>query len=248
MPQRHRHLRRPRRAVSASTSYNDKSEMALAARADARRRRRLRRLRREGRRALRAAARTPWPSPRRSAIPRTTGSRRRRARSRSTRWRWRPSPIPTGWAPFRRSRPGSCRSSRRRAYPLMLCSPSRGRARIRSTATSRVLARIDPRRRLDAPDDAGGARHRRRRHGARVQRPRRDRCCRSRSPSASRRAWCRSRRAPGSRPDGEGTDTRGCANVLTDDRSAPCGATTYNTNLVEIAPVRVGGRRLDAVD
>jgi len=36
-------------------------------------------------------------------------------------------------------------------------------------------------------------------------------------------------------PDGEGADTRGCANVLTDDRSAPCGATTYNTNQVEIA-------------
>ena len=49
-------------------------------------------------------------------------------------------------------------------------------------------------------------------------------------------------------PDAEGADIRGCANVLTDDRSASCGATTYNTNQVEIAPVRVGGRRLDAVD
>ena len=36
-------------------------------------------------------------------------------------------------------------------------------------------------------------------------------------------------------PDGNGTDTRGCANVLTDDRSAPCGATTYNTNQVDVA-------------
>ncbi len=37
-------------------------------------------------------------------------------------------------------------------------------------------------------------------------------------------------------PTGEGgSDTTGCANSLTDDRSAPCGATTYNTNLVEIA-------------
>jgi anaerobic dimethyl sulfoxide reductase subunit A len=35
-------------------------------------------------------------------------------------------------------------------------------------------------------------------------------------------------------PDGAGTDTTGCANALTNDRSAPCGATTYNTNLVEI--------------
>jgi anaerobic dimethyl sulfoxide reductase subunit A len=35
-------------------------------------------------------------------------------------------------------------------------------------------------------------------------------------------------------PDGRGTDTSGCANALTADRSAPCGATTYNTNLVEV--------------
>ncbi|HEY4167986.1 MAG TPA: molybdopterin-dependent oxidoreductase [Reyranella sp.] len=35
-------------------------------------------------------------------------------------------------------------------------------------------------------------------------------------------------------PDGAGTDMTGCANALTNDRSAPCGATTYNTNLVEI--------------
>ena len=35
-------------------------------------------------------------------------------------------------------------------------------------------------------------------------------------------------------PDADGTDTSGCANVLADDRSAPCGATTYNTNLVEV--------------
>jgi anaerobic dimethyl sulfoxide reductase subunit A len=42
-------------------------------------------------------------------------------------------------------------------------------------------------------------------------------------------------------PDAEGTDRRGCANVLTDDRSAPCGATTYNTNRVDIAPAMGGG-------
>jgi anaerobic dimethyl sulfoxide reductase subunit A len=36
-------------------------------------------------------------------------------------------------------------------------------------------------------------------------------------------------------PRQDGTDTQGCANVLSDDRAAPCGATTYNTNQVEVA-------------
>ena len=35
-------------------------------------------------------------------------------------------------------------------------------------------------------------------------------------------------------PDATGTDKKGCANVLTLDRSAPSGATTYNTNQVEV--------------
>ena len=35
-------------------------------------------------------------------------------------------------------------------------------------------------------------------------------------------------------PDADSTDSRGCANALAEDRSAPCGATTYNTNLVEV--------------
>jgi anaerobic dimethyl sulfoxide reductase subunit A len=37
-------------------------------------------------------------------------------------------------------------------------------------------------------------------------------------------------------PDERGEDRRGCANVLTDDRAAPCGATTYNTCLVQVEP------------
>jgi hypothetical protein len=32
-----------------------------------------------------------------------------------------------------------------------------------------------------------------------------------------------------------GVDARGSANLLTEDRAAPCGATTYNSCLVEIA-------------
>jgi anaerobic dimethyl sulfoxide reductase subunit A len=37
-------------------------------------------------------------------------------------------------------------------------------------------------------------------------------------------------------PNEEGTDLRGCPNVLTEDSSSPAGASTYNTCLVEIAP------------
>jgi anaerobic dimethyl sulfoxide reductase subunit A len=35
-------------------------------------------------------------------------------------------------------------------------------------------------------------------------------------------------------PGPDGADGQGCANVLTTDRAAPCGATTYNTNQVQI--------------
>jgi anaerobic dimethyl sulfoxide reductase subunit A len=38
-------------------------------------------------------------------------------------------------------------------------------------------------------------------------------------------------------PDADGTDTRGCANVLCSERAAPSGASTYNTGRVEIEPV-----------
>jgi anaerobic dimethyl sulfoxide reductase subunit A len=36
-------------------------------------------------------------------------------------------------------------------------------------------------------------------------------------------------------PDDTGVDTKGCANALAVDRSAPSGATTYNTNYVQVA-------------
>jgi len=47
-------------------------------------------------------------------------------------------------------------------------------------------------------------------------------------------------------PGQGGTDTQGCANVLTADRSAPCGATTYNTNEVEIEALEPKSARSNA--
>ncbi|MFP6747580.1 MAG: molybdopterin-dependent oxidoreductase [Alphaproteobacteria bacterium] len=40
-------------------------------------------------------------------------------------------------------------------------------------------------------------------------------------------------------PDGDGIDTEGCANALTNDVSAPCGASTYNTGFVDVRPVNI---------
>ena len=118
----------------------------------------------------------------------------------------------------------------------MLCS-AKSRARTHSIHGNQpLLARVDPRRRLDACRRRRGARHRQRRPGARIQRPGRDvlpvKVTDRIAPgvvSIKEGAWFA--------PDASGTDTSGCANALAEDRAAPCGATTYNTNLVEIASV-----------
>ena len=41
-------------------------------------------------------------------------------------------------------------------------------------------------------------------------------------------------------PDADGIDREGCANAVTLDTTARCGATTYNTNFVEVRPVNPG--------
>jgi anaerobic dimethyl sulfoxide reductase subunit A len=146
-------------------------------------------------------------------------------------------PIPTWVPPFREGSP----------YPLKLLTP-KSRARTHSIHSNQpVLGRIDRDDVWLHPADAGprgiadgdvvrvfNAR------GTVVLPARVTERIAQGAVSIKEGAWFT--------PDGEGTDIRGCANVLTDDRSAPCGATTYNTNQVELAPVRAGGRKSDAAD
>ena len=49
-------------------------------------------------------------------------------------------------------------------------------------------------------------------------------------------------------PDANGTDTQGCVNVLTTDRTAPSGATTYNTNQVQIEAATIEGPSREAIE
>jgi anaerobic dimethyl sulfoxide reductase subunit A len=118
-------------------------------------------------------------------------------------------------------------------YPLMLCSP-KSRARTHSIHGNQpLLARVDP---DDVWMHVEDAKARGLKNGQKV------RVFNQRGStvlpvkvtdriamgvvSIKEGAWFT--------PDHEGHDTTGCANSLTDDRSAPCGATTYNTNLVQV--------------
>jgi anaerobic dimethyl sulfoxide reductase subunit A len=122
------------------------------------------------------------------------------------------------------------------AYPLALCSP-KSRARTHSIHGNQPrLGRVDPDSVWLHPDDAAV-------RGIADGDPVRVFNARGATILPAR---VTDRIAPGVvsikegawyTPGQGGTDTQGCANVLTADRSAPSGATTYNTNEVEIEPV-----------
>jgi anaerobic dimethyl sulfoxide reductase subunit A len=136
-------------------------------------------------------------------------------------------PIPTWVPPFRESSP----------YPLKLCTP-KSRARTHSIHSNQpVLGRVD---RDDIWLHPADAQARGIADGDMVR-------VFNDQGAVVMPARVTDRMAPGAvsikegawfTPDSDGTDIRGCANVLTDDRSAPSGATTYNTNQVEVAALR----------
>ncbi len=132
-------------------------------------------------------------------------------------------PIPTWIAP----------ADDAHRFPLSLCTP-KSRARTHSIHGNQPgLARVDPDTVWMHPDDAAA---RGIKDGQRVR-------VFNDVGATILPAQVTDRIAPGvvsikegawyaPRPDG--TDAQGCANVLTKDRAAPCGATTYNTNQVQI--------------
>ncbi len=132
-------------------------------------------------------------------------------------------PIPTWIAP----------SDDTQHFPLSLCTP-KSRARTHSIHGNQPhLARVDPDTVWMHPDDAAA---RGIVDGQRVR-------VFNDIGATVLPAQVTNRIAPGVVsikegawfiPGAEGVDTQGCANVLTTDRAAPCGATTYNTNQVEI--------------
>lgn len=133
------------------------------------------------------------------------------------------SPIPT-WIPPIEPNPN---------YPLALCSP-KSRARTHSIHGNQpMLARVDP---DDVWINVEDAHARGIRSGDRVR-------VFNQFGACLLPARVTGNIAPGVvaikegawfTPDATGVDTAGCANVLSGDRAAPSGATTYNTNLVEV--------------
>lgn len=118
-------------------------------------------------------------------------------------------------------------------YPLSLCSP-KSRARTHSIHGNQSdLARVDP---DDVWVNTADARARGVRSGQLVR-------IFNEHGATILPAKVTDRIAPGVvaikegawfAPDADGIDRSGCANALSADRSAPCGATTYNTNHVQV--------------
>ena len=134
-------------------------------------------------------------------------------------------PIPTWFAP----------DDDTKRFPLSLCTP-KSRARTHSIHGNQPgLARVDPDTVWMHPQDAAD---RKIQHGQRVR-------VFNDIGATVLPAQVTDRIAPGVvsikegawyAPGLNGVDSNGSANVLTTDRAAPCGATTYNTNQVQIEP------------
>jgi anaerobic dimethyl sulfoxide reductase subunit A len=138
------------------------------------------------------------------------------------------SAIPTWWSPFAEDT----------RYPLKLCTP-KSRARTHSIHDNQPkLARVDRDDVWLHPEDAR-ARGISDGEPVRVFNDRGATVLPARVTNRMARGAVSIKEGAWFTPDAAGTDSRGCANVLTHDRSAPSGATTYNTNQVEVARLRV---------
>ena len=120
-------------------------------------------------------------------------------------------------------------------YPLELCTP-KSRARTHSTHDNQeILSRADRQDVWMHPDDAA-ARGIADGQRVRVWNDRGSTVLPVRVTDRIFRGVVSIKEGAWFTPDATGGDVHGCANVLTDDRSAPSGATTYNTNRVDVAP------------
>jgi len=120
-------------------------------------------------------------------------------------------------------------------HPLMLCSP-KSRARTHSIhGNQEQLAKVDPDDVWINEDDAK-ARGIANGQTVRVFNDRGATLLPAKVTKRIARGVVSIKEGAWFTPNGNGVDTKGCANALTEDRPAPCGATTYNTNLVEVEP------------
>ncbi|HVQ76269.1 MAG TPA: molybdopterin-dependent oxidoreductase [Candidatus Binatia bacterium] len=134
-------------------------------------------------------------------------------------------PIPTWIAPHRTAG----------RYPLEMVSP-KSRARTHSTHDNQeILARADRQDVWLHPDDAA-ARGIVDGQAVRVHNDRGETVLPARVTDRVAPGVVSIKEGAWFAPDPDGRDRRGCANVLTEDRASPCGASTYNTCLVEVEP------------